>query len=305
MTEPESPFRQRIPFVTRLNRNALWVVAALGVVTAFVAVAFLAPSRPAATGESTARAAPVRPQRPALPPERVRVARESVAAVVPVVVRRGSSVRRVRVSRVMSDSLRADTVREASEYMLVSGTVIPVALVTDINSDLPGTIVGQVSRDVYDSRTESVVVIPKGARMIGRYDDRVVTGQSRVMVAWTRLLFPDGRSVALAETPGVDAMGAAGVAGSVDSHLTTVFERAGLLSAFSVGAQLSQPSGSGTTYSAPSTGQVAAGAVGQELSQVGLEMVRQGLSIKPTITVKGGTVVQVLLTRDLDLGRAW
>jgi type IV secretory pathway VirB10-like protein len=302
MTEPASPFRERIPVVTRLNRNALWVVAALGVVTVFVAVAFLAPSRTVVTRENSA---PVRPQRPGLPPERLRVARESVVVAAPaVIVSRGGVERRGRVSWVQ-DSGRGDTTRELSAYVLVSGTVIPVALVTDIDSDLPGTIVGQVSRDVYDSRTESVVVIPRGARMIGRYDDRVVTGQSRVMVVWTRLVFPDGSGIAMVETPGVDAMGAAGVAGAVDSHLTTVFERAGLLSALGVGAQLSQPTGSGTSYAAPSTGQVAAGAVGQQLSQVGLEMVRQGLSIKPTITVKGGTVVQVMLTRDLELGRAW
>lgn len=186
-----------------------------------------------------------------------------------------------------------------SSYALVAGTIIPAELVTAVNSDLAGEIVGQVSRDVYDSRTESVVLIPRGARLIGKYDDRIVTGQSRVLVAWTRVLFPDGRSIALPTIEGVDATGAAGVAGDIDNHLGKVFERAAMMSALSVGAQLSQPTQSGTAYAAPSTGQVAAGAVGQELSEVGLEMVRQGLSVKPTITVRAGATVNVMLTQDL------
>ena len=371
-----SPFRVRWPAVSRLNRNALWVATALGVVTAVVAVAFLVPSRPAISGESSGGgAAPViRPQRPSLPLERPAAVRERPAVVEggvtvmppPIVWERAAADRRVgrgpasigargaphepadeayrraltggvlvggagsrgedivppeqdgegastasdRTSGHRPESateaadggpavVRTSVEMPVSPYELETGTVIPLELVTGINSDLPGEIVGQVSRDVYDSRTQLVVLIPRGARLIGRYDDRIVTGQSRVLVAWTRVQFPDGRSVALPAVPGVDEQGATGISGSVDNHLGPVFERAGMLSALSVGAQLSQPRGSGATYSAPSTGQVAAGAVGQELSQVGLEMVRQGLSVKPTITVKGGTAVQLLLTRDL------
>ncbi|HWZ59047.1 MAG TPA: TrbI/VirB10 family protein, partial [Gemmatimonadaceae bacterium] len=184
-------------------------------------------------------------------------------------------------------------------YELKAGTVIPAGLVTTVNSDLPGTIVAQVSRDVYDSRTESIVLVPKGTRLIGAYDDRIVSGQSRVLVAWTRMVFPDGRSVRLPGVEGVDAAGSAGVEGSVNDHLGHVFATAALMSALSAGAQLSQPETTGGTYAAPSAGQVAAGALGQEMSTVGLEMVRQGLSVKPTITVRGGAAVQVMLTQDV------
>lgn len=184
-------------------------------------------------------------------------------------------------------------------YELEAGTVIPAALETTVNSDLPGTIVAQVSRDVYDSRTESTVLVPKGTRLIGAYDDRIVPGQSRVLVAWTRMVFPDGRSVRLPGVEGVDAAGSAGVEGSVNDHLGHVFATAALMSGLSAGAQLSQPEAGGGTYAAPSAGQVAAGALGQEMSSVGMEVVRQGLSVKPTITVRGGAAVQVMLTQDV------
>jgi type IV secretory pathway VirB10-like protein len=199
-----------------------------------------------------------------------------------------------------SEVARAPAVEApVTAYELEAGTVIPAALVTTVNSDLPGTIVAQVSRDVYDSRTESTVLVPKGTRLIGAYDDRIVSGQSRVLVAWTRMVFPDGRSIRLPGVAGVDGTGAAGVEGSVNDHMGHVFATAALMSGLSAGAQLSQPEAIGGTYAAPSAGQVAAGALGQEMSTVGLEMVRQGLSVKPTITVRGGVAVQVMLAQDV------
>jgi type IV secretory pathway VirB10-like protein len=187
----------------------------------------------------------------------------------------------------------------ATPYEIEAGAVIPAALVTEVNSDLPGTVVAQVSRDVYDSRSESVVLVPAGARLVGRYDDRVVTGQSRVLIAWTRLLLPDGRSIALPGEAATDGLGATGVPGAVNTHLGRLFGTASVLSLLSAGAELSQPRTSGSVFAAPSVEQTIAGAAGTELSSVGTELVRQGLEVKPTIVVPAGATVAVLLANDL------
>lgn len=188
-----------------------------------------------------------------------------------------------------------------SPYTLRAGTVIPGLLITGINSDLPGEIVGQVSRNVYDSRTQRIPLIPKGSRLIGTYDNQVAAGQGRLLVAWTRLILPDGRSVRLPGLALTDPAGQSGAKDKVDNHWRRVFGNALLLSAISAGVQLSQPSQT-SVLSTPSAGQVAAGAVGQELSNVALEILRRGMDVAPTITIRAGQPFNVFLSGDLVLG---
>ena len=185
-----------------------------------------------------------------------------------------------------------------SPYTLTAGTVIPGLLLTAINSELPGEIVGQVSRHVYDSRTQRIILIPRGSRLIGTYDNQIAGGQGRLLVAWTRLIFPDGRSLRLPGLALTDPAGQSGAPGKVDNHWRRVFGNALLLSAISAGAQLSQPAQS-TVLATPSAGQVAAGAVGQELSQVAIEILRRGMDVAPTITIRAGQPFNVFLSGDL------
>ena len=185
-----------------------------------------------------------------------------------------------------------------SRYTLRAGTVVPGVLLTGINSDLPGEIVGQVSRDVYDSRTQRILLVPKGAKLIGTYDNQVAAGQGRLLVAWTRLILPDGRSLTLPGLPLKDPQGQSGAADRVDHHYRRVFGNALLLSAISAGAQLSQPRQT-SILAAPSAGQVAAGALGQELSNVALEILRRGMDVAPTITIRQGQPFLVFLNGDL------
>lgn len=185
-----------------------------------------------------------------------------------------------------------------SPYVLQAGTVIPAVLLTSITSDLPGDCLGQVSRDVYDSRTQRILLIPKGSKLICRYDDQVVAGQNRLLIAWTRLLLPDGRSMTLPGLALKDPQGQTGAKGNVDNHTGRVFGRALLLSAIGAGAQLSQPR-QASILAPPTTGQVAAGAVGQEMSQVALEVLRRGMDQPPTITVPQGQTFSVFLNGDL------
>lgn len=185
-----------------------------------------------------------------------------------------------------------------SPYTLRAGTVIPGLLVTGINSDLPGDLVGQVSRDVCDSRTERLVLIPKGARLIGSYDNQIAAGEGRLLVAWTRLILPDGRSLRLPGLALKDLEGQTGAKDRVDTHWQRVFGKALLLSAIGAGAQLSQPQQT-STFAPPSAGQVAAGALGQELSNVALEVLRRGMDLPPTITIRAGQTFNVFLNGDL------
>jgi type IV secretory pathway VirB10-like protein len=185
-----------------------------------------------------------------------------------------------------------------SPYTLRAGTVIPALLLTAINSELRGDVVAQVSRDVFDSRTEHLVLIPKGARLIGTYDNQVAAGAGRLLVAWTRLILPDGRSIGLPGLPLKDPQGQSGARDQVDTHWKRVFGKALLLSAISAGVELSQPRQT-SVLAAPSVSQVAAGALGQELSNVALEVLRRGMDSPPTFTIRQGQPFDVFLNGDL------
>lgn len=184
-------------------------------------------------------------------------------------------------------------------YTLFAGTVLPAMLITGINSDLAGDILAQISRDVYSS-DQRALVIPKGSRLIGRYDDQIALGQNRLVVAWTRLLLPDGRSISFPGLPTQDPRGASGIRDRVDHHFIRTFGNAILLSAVGAGLQLSQPR-QGSVFAGPSTGQVAAASAGQELSTVAIEAIRRNMNIKPTVTIRPGTPFVVFLNGDLEL----
>ncbi|MEP7064213.1 MAG: TrbI/VirB10 family protein, partial [Betaproteobacteria bacterium] len=186
----------------------------------------------------------------------------------------------------------------SSPYVLQAGTVIPAILLTSITSDLPGDCMGQVARDVYDSRTQRVLLLPKGSKLMCRYDDQVAAGQDRLLVAWTRLLLPDGRSMTLPGLALKDPQGQTGAKGDVDNHTRRVFGKALLLSAIGAATQLSQPR-QASVLAAPTTGQVVAGAAGQEMSSVALEILRRGMDQGPTITVLQGQTFNVFLNGDL------
>ena len=183
-------------------------------------------------------------------------------------------------------------------YTLRAGSVVPGVLLTGISSDLPGDIVGQVSRNVYDSRTQRILLIPKGSRLVGTYDNQIASGQNRLLVAWTRLILPDGESMRLPGLALKDPQGQTGARGDVDNHWRRVFGNALLLSAIGAGVQLSQPQ-QASIYAPPSAGQVAAGALGQELSNVALEIIRRGMDVQPTISIRQGQSFNVFLNGDL------
>ncbi len=189
-------------------------------------------------------------------------------------------------------------------YVIESGAAIPAVLVTEIRSTLPGLVVAQVERDVYDTPSARHVLIPRGARLLGRYDTQVTQGEDALRVVWTRLTFPDGRWLSLPGLESADARGTSGLRGSVDSHLARAYVNAGLMSVVDAGAQLSQPPAS-VPYGIASPGQVVAGSVGQQVTEESLDLLRTDSHLPPTITVRGGTSFLVMVSRDLVFDRPY
>jgi type IV secretory pathway VirB10-like protein len=180
-----------------------------------------------------------------------------------------------------------------------AGTVIPGVLISGVNSDLPGQIIAQLRRNVYDTATGRYLLIPAGARLIGTYDSSVAMGQSRVLVGWRRIIYPDGSSVSLDLMPGTDQSGYAGFHDQVNNHLWQIFGNALLLSAFSAGVQLSQPQATnGQNYN---SAQIVAGALGMQLGELGMQLAQRGMNMQPTLQIRPGYEFNIMVTKDIIL----
>jgi len=186
----------------------------------------------------------------------------------------------------------------ASPYQVMSGAVIAAALITGINSDLPGQVVASVTEPVYDTATGRYLLIPQGSRLIGRYDSQVAFGQRRVLLVWTRLILPDASSIALDKLPGVDPAGYAGVEDGVDWHWDRLLTGAALSTLIGVGAELAAPqNGTGGNQVVVAARE----SVQDTVNQVGQEITKRNLSVQPTLTIRPGFPVRVMVTKDLVL----
>ncbi|RWC42209.1 MAG: TrbI/VirB10 family protein [Mesorhizobium sp.] len=183
----------------------------------------------------------------------------------------------------------------ASKNVLQAGAVIAAALITGIRSDLPGQITAQVTENVYDSPTGQIRLIPQGTRLIGQYDNGVGFGQRRVLLVWTSLIFPNGRSIVLEREPGADAEGYAGLEDGVDYHWGELFKAAALSTVLSIGAQAGSSGQESDIMRALRQG------ASDSISQTGQQIVQRQLNITPTLTIRPGFPVRVIVTRDLVL----
>jgi type IV secretion system protein VirB10 len=199
-----------------------------------------------------------------------------------------------RSKEVLSTSVEAPR----SPFEVKAGSVIPAVLLTAINSDLPGPVIGQVRENVYDTVTGNHLLIPQGAKLLATYDSMVAWGQERVLVCWNRLLFPDGRSIALECMPAADLQGAAGLTDEVDEHWWRILKGVGAASLLAATAQ--GVAGNVQGFNAPVPQLWARGAA-QEVNSAGQQLLRRNIQIQPTITVRPGFSVNVLVTRDMIL----
>ena len=182
-----------------------------------------------------------------------------------------------------------------SPNVLQAGAVIPAALITGLRSDLPGEITAQVTQNIFDSPTGRILLIPQGARLIGQYDAQIAFGQSRALLVWNRLIMPNGRSIVLERQPGTDTQGYAGLEDEVDNHWGMLFKSAILSTLLSVGSE------AGTSNSENNLAQAIRQGASQSFGQLGQQVVGRSLNVQPTITIRPGFPVNVLVTHDLIL----
>lgn len=190
---------------------------------------------------------------------------------------------------------------EGMPYEIKTGAVIPAVMVTGINSDLPGNMIAQVARNVYDSATGRFLLIPQGAKLYGVYDSRVIYGQERVLIAWNRLIFPDGSSITLGAMPGADMSGMAGFRDQVNNHYWRIFGASFLMSAIVGGTAYAMDgtNDGSTTENGTSLQDEMISAMASQLGQTTTTLLQRNLNIKPTLEIRPGYRFNVTVTKDV------
>lgn len=193
------------------------------------------------------------------------------------------------------------------QFELKTGAVIPGVMVTGINSDLPGNIIAQVSQNVFDSATGKHLLLPQGAKLFGVYDSRVIYGQERVLVAWNRVVFPDGSTITLGAMPGSDMAGNAGYTDEVNNHYFRIFGSAVLMSLMSGGMAYTMDSldNSNSESDKPTLQNEMGSALAAQLGQATLQLLQKNLNIKPTLEIRPGYQFNVIVTKDLVFERPY
>lgn len=186
----------------------------------------------------------------------------------------------------------------ASPYQVMAGSIIAASLITGLNSDLPGMVVAQVTENVFDTATGRTLLIPQGSRLIGSYDSVVAFGQSRALLVWQRIILPDGSSVQIDNWQATDAAGYAGLSDKVDYHTWRLLKGVALSTLLGVGTELTIGNDESDLV------QALRESTQQSASQAGQQIVSKNLNIQPTITVRPGWPLRVIVHRDLVL-RAW
>ncbi|AXB75865.1 TrbI/VirB10 family protein [Novosphingobium sp. P6W] len=181
-----------------------------------------------------------------------------------------------------------------SPNTLLAGSVISASLITGLNSDLPGVVIAQVTQNAYDTVSGRILLVPQGARLIGKYDSVVAYGQRRALVIWQRLILPNGGSVQLDYMPATDPSGFAGVADKVDFHTWTLLKGVAIATMLGVGTELTIDGESDLVEAIRESAQTNTARAGDQITQ-------RNLDIPPTITVRPGAPVRLLVTRDVVL----
>lgn len=181
-----------------------------------------------------------------------------------------------------------------SPWTLHAGSVIAASLITGLNSDLPGLVTAQVTENIYDSATGRIQLVPQGARLLGRYDSVVAFGQSRALVVWQRLIMPDGSSLRLDNLPATDPSGYAGLEDKVNFHTWRLLKGVAIATLLGVGSEFGLTGESDLVEAIRESAQSNTARAGDRLTQ-------RNLDIQPTITIRPGAPVRLVVHRDLVL----
>jgi type IV secretory pathway VirB10-like protein len=185
----------------------------------------------------------------------------------------------------------------ASPYVVTAGSIISGSLLTGIESDLPGLVTAQITERVFDSATGTILLIPQGSRLIGKYDSVVAYGQKRAFVLWQRLMFPDGSALAIENVPATDPSGKSGLVDRVNAHALALLQSAAISTILGVGTNLGMTGESDLVQALRESAQ-------QNVSQAGDQLVSRTLQIQPSISIRPGAPVRMIVHRDLLL-RPW
>lgn len=192
-------------------------------------------------------------------------------------------------------------------FELRAGAVIPGTMISGVTSDLPGQIIGQVSQNVYDTATGKYLLIPQGTRLLGVHSNNVAYGQTSILVAWQRLIFPDGKALDLGSMPGSDSAGNAGFRDEVDNHYVRIFGQALLMSGIVAGVTYSQLQNQSQSvpFGPPNAGSVMSAAMGQQLGEVTAQMIAKNLNISPQNKIRPGYLFNVTVIKDLTFTKSY
>lgn len=188
-----------------------------------------------------------------------------------------------------------------SRYELRAGSVIPGVMVGGINSELPGPIIGQVRENVYDTATGKYLLIPQGTKILGVYSSDIGFGQDSVLIAWQRLVFPDGKALDIGSMPGADSAGYAGFREKINHHYVQIFGSALLMSGIIGGITYSQNTNQSNQlgYSQPTAGTVLSQALGQQLGEVSAQLILKNINRSPTAEISQGYRFNIIVVKDL------
>lgn len=203
----------------------------------------------------------------------------------------------IQTARIDQDYLRAGLQAPLSRFEVKAGTIIPAALVTALNSDLPGQVIATVTENVYDHVTGRYILIPQGTRLIGKYDSHVAYAQRRALVVWNRIIYPNGTSINIGGMIGTDATGAAGLSDRVDGHFGSLLKGVLLSTSIAIGGAAADRAGTQNNQLVTAGG----GAVSQEASRTGQRFVERELDRQPTITIRPGFRLRVIVDKDMVL----
>ena len=182
-----------------------------------------------------------------------------------------------------------------SPYQVMAGSIIAASLITGINSDLPGRVIAQVTENVYDTVTGNHLLIPQGSRVIGTYDSVIAFGQERALVVWQRIIMPDGSSIVIENLPATDTAGYAGLEDEVDFHTWRLLQGIALSTLLGVSTELSFGEEEGDLIEAIRE------STQDNVSQVGQSLVERHLDVQPTITIRPGWPLRIIVHKDIVL----
>ncbi|MBX5273220.1 IncP-type conjugal transfer protein TrbI [Rhizobium sp. NLR17b] len=189
-------------------------------------------------------------------------------------------------------------VPQQSAFELKRGSVIPATLITGINSDLPGRITAQVSQNVYDSATGHRLLIPQGTKLFGRYDSKVSFGQSRVLVVWSDIIFPNGSTLQIGGMAGTDAEGYGGFNDKVNNHYLKTFGSAVMIALIGTGIDMAVPQSS-TLATQDTASDAARRNFAETFGRVADRTIQRNMDVQPTLQIRPGYKFNVLVDQDI------